>query len=199
MACMSSAMMEPLEDLEQALHRRGDPMSAGDFLDVLAELVGDSEPLTFGETQFLIEHGGVEAGDLTEDARRRTRLHIARERAHALRAVMESLLTTGQVAAMLGRDDAGVRRSAGAGDLYVLNQGDSRGLRFPRWQFVDSRVVPGLRRIVPAFPRRTHPLTVESFMMRPHEELDGLSAVSWLGGGGAIDTVVELGDDLCWV
>ena len=59
-------------------------------------------------------------------------------------------------------------------------------------------MVPGLRRIVPAFPRRTHPLTVESFMMRPHEELDGLSAVSWLGGGGAIDTVVELVDELSW-
>lgn len=191
-------MMEPLEDLEQALHRRGDPMSADDFLAVLAELGGGSEPLTFGETQFLIEQGGLEAGDLTEDARQQTRLRIAREHAHALRQVVETSLTTGQVATMLGRDDAGVRRSAGAGDLYVLNQGDSRGLRFPRWQFVDSRGVPGLRHIVPAFPRSTHPLSVESFMTRPQEELDGLSPVLWLAGGGAVDVVVELVDELSW-
>jgi hypothetical protein len=193
---MSSAMMEPVEDLEQILHRRGNPMSAGDFLDVLAELGGDSEPLTRGEAQFLVQHGGVPAEDLTEEARRQTRLRIAQERSRVSREVAESSLTTGQVASMRGRADAGVRRSAGTGDLYALNQGDSRGLRFPRWQFAGSQVLPGLRRIVPTFPRNTHPLTIESFMTRPSEELDGLTPVSWLAGGGSVDAVVELIDEL---
>lgn len=176
-------------------------MSARAFLEVLQEAAGGSTaPLTAGEREFLLTHAGMSEEDLSEQGRAATRLEVARDRFALDAAALEGALSTGEVAALLDRAEANVRRSRLAGDLYAPNPGDPAGLRFPRWQFTSSGiVVPGLRRIIPAFPRDTHPLAIGRFMTQDHEDLDGMSPVEWLAGDGPIDRVVALVEDLGYV
>lgn len=190
--------MDPAGELARALHRRGDPMSASAFLEVLGEVVGGSTaPLTAGERDFLLTHAGLNEQDLSEQGRAATQLGLARERFTLDAAALDGALSTGEVAALLGRAEANVRRSRLVGDLYAPNPGDRAGLRFPRWQFTaDGRVVPGLRRILPTFPRDTHPLAIGRFMTQAQEELEGMSPVDWLAGDGPVEPVLALVEDL---
>lgn len=176
-------------------------MSARAFLEVLQEAVGGSSaPLTAGEREFLLSHAGMSEEDLSEQGRAATRLELARDRLALDAAALEGALSTSEVAALLGRAEANVRRSRLSGDLYAPNPGDPAGLRFPRWQFTSAGgVVPGLRRIIPAFQRDTHPLVVARFMTRPHEDLDGMSPAEWLAGDGPVEPVVDLVEDLGYV
>lgn len=173
-------------------------MSSRAFLEVLQEASGGSAaPLTAGERDFLLTHAGMSEQDLSEQGRAATRLELARDRFALDAAALEGALSTREVSDLLGRAEANVRRSRLSGDLYAPNPGDPAGLRFPRWQFTSARsVVPGLRRIIPAFPRDTHPLAIGRFMTQSHEDLDGMSPVEWLAGDGPVDTVVALVDDL---
>lgn len=176
-------------------------MSARAFLEVLQEAAGGSSaPLTAGERAFLLSHAGISEEDLSEQGRAATRLELARDRFALDAAALDGALSTSEVAALLGRAEANVRRSRLSGDLYAPNPGDPAGLRFPRWQFTSAGgVVPGLRRIIPVFPRDTHPLAVARFMTQPHEDLDGMSPVEWLAGDGPVDPVVALVEDLGYV
>lgn len=194
MSDMSSALANPSDELERALQRRGEPITSREFLDILGEISDlSAEPLTLGERDFLIEHTELSESDLTEQSREGTRLDIARQRLRVERAAHEDALTTAEVAELLGRQESNVRRSRLSGDLYALKDGDARGLRFPRWQFTeDGRALPGLRRILSAFPRHTHPAVVERFMTEPHDELEGSSPARWLAGSAPVDAVVEL-------
>lgn len=193
-----SAATDLADGLEQALHRRGDPMSATEFLDVLDEIsTVSSAPLTSGERDFLLETTELTTQDLSASARQDTRLAVARSTRSVNRDLADQALTTSEVAALLGRADANVRRSRLSGDLYSINPGDHRGLRFPRWQFTDEgRPTPGLRQVIPAFPRYLHPVAIERFMTTASDSLDGLNPVDWLAGGGPVDVVVELADEL---
>lgn len=195
-----SAAINLTDALGQALHRRGDPMSAKDFLDVLDEIsTVSSEPLSSGERAFLLQHTELTTDDLAGSARTATRADVSHSRIAVDLALADRAMTTSDVAQQLGRAEANVRRSRLSGDLYSLNPGDQRGLRFPRWQFTDSgQPTPGLRRIIPAFPRHTHPAAIEHFMTTATEVLDGLAPVEWLAGGGAVDTVVEIVDELAY-
>ena len=169
--------------------------------EVLDEAAGGSTaPLSAGEREFLLSHAGLSEEGMSEQGRAATRLGLARDRFALDSAALEGALLTGEVAALLGRAESNVRRSRLSGDFYAPNPGDPAGLRFPRWQFTSSRgVVPGLRRIIPAFPRDTHPLTVARFMTQAHEDLDGMSPVEWLVGDGPVDPVVVLVEDLGYV
>lgn len=176
-------------------------MSARAFLEVLQEAAGGSSaPLAAGEREFLLAHAGMSEEDLSEQGRAVTRLELARDRFELDAAALDGALSTGEVAELLSRAEANVRRSRLSGDLYAPNPGDSAGLRFPRWQFTATGgVVPGLRRIIPAFPRSTHPLAIARFMTQGHEDLDGMSPVQWLAGDGPVDPVVALVEDLGYV
>jgi|SRR5690625_1989199 len=189
---------DPTQALDRALNRRGSPMTTAEFLDVLREIGGDSAgTLTQGESAFLLEHTDLAESDLSEGARAATRLEVATNRVALDRAVLDDALTTGQVAQLRDQAEANVRRSRINGDLYSPNAGDSRGLRFPRWQFTaEGHVVPGLRQIIPTFPPHTHPVVIEDFMTTSNEALENLSPVQWLVGGGAAAPVVELVDEL---
>lgn len=173
-------------------------MTAHAFLEVLQEATGGSTaPLTAGERDFLLAHAGMSEEDLSEQGRAATRLAVARDRFALDAAALDNALSTSEVADLLGRAEANVRRSRLAGDLYAPNPGDPAGLRFPRWQFTPAgTVVPGLRRIIHALPRGMHPLAVGRFMTEPREELDEMSPVQWLSGGGQVDMIVALAEDL---
>lgn len=176
-------------------------MTARAFLEVLQEVAGgSSEPLTSAERDFLLSHAGLSEAELSAQGRASTQVELARDRVVLDASVLDGALTTKEVAELLGRAEANVRRSRLSGDLYAVNPGDPAGLRFPRWQFLPSgRVVPGLRRIIPAFPAPTHPLVIARFMTAPLEDLDDMSPVEWLGGGGAVDPVLAVVEDLGYV
>ncbi len=175
-------------------------MSARAFLEVLQEAAGGSSaPLTAGERKFLLSHAGMSEEDLSEQGRAAPRLELARDRFALDAAALEGALLTSEVAALLGRAEANVRRSRLSGDLYAPNPGDPAGLQFPRWQFTSAGgAVPGLRRIIPAFPD-THPLVVARFMTQPHDDLDGMSPVEWLASDGPVDPVMALVEYLGYV
>lgn len=190
---MSTPAHGYVAELGRALERRGRPMTSEDFLAVLQEIGGQSEPLTSGERSFLLEHTELTESDLTDDARAETRLQVLQGKAAAEAETDRSALSTGEVAALLGRAEANVRRSRLNGDLYAAAVDSGRPLRFPRWQFTpDGHVVPGLREIVPRLPRHFHPLSIERFMTAPHEGLDGLAPAQWLSSGGPVQAVVDL-------
>lgn len=195
--CMSSATYDFTARLGEALERRGNPLTADALMDVLREASDSTtEALSAGEREFLLENTDLTEEDLTSEARALSQSLIAQDRATAQEQVHRSSLTTGQVASLLGRLEASVRRSKATGDLYALPSGTGRAIQFPRWQFEDGDVVPGLRVIIPAFPQYTHPLSIQHFMTTPNESLDQLSPVRWLFDGGEAGAVAALVDEL---
>lgn len=199
MMFMSSATHDYTARLEEALDRRGNPLTVEVLLDVLREASDSTaESLSAGEREFLLENTDLDESDLTPKARIVSQSRVARDRAAAQEHVHRSSLTTGQVAALLGRHEASIRRSKAAGDLYALPSGGGRTSRFPDWQFGDGEVAPGLRMIISAFPQHTHPLSIQRFMTMPNESLDQRSPVRWLLEGGQVEAVVALVDELSY-
>lgn len=154
-----------------------------------------SEPLSAGERDFLLEHTDLVEADLSETARTTTRARIVHDRAESQARMMESSLTTAEVAALTGRQESGVRHSARKKDLFVLNPADPKGQRFPTWQFVDGSALPGIARILEAFPVGTHPLTIETFMTTARESLQGRTPAEWLATDGPVDVIAQLADE----
>jgi hypothetical protein len=196
---MSGAAHDVVSQLEEALARRGLGASVDAVLDALDEVSGSaSEALTAGETSFLLKHTDLTADDLTPHAYAEARWLVTGDRLQAARQSRESSLTTGEVTDLLGRSTSSIRRSKVAGDLYALPTGGGRPLRFPAWQFLGQKVVPGLRDVIPMFPRYMHPLSIQWFMTQPLEELDDQAPGQWLASGGDASAVVSLVDELSY-
>lgn len=194
---MSTAAFEYSARLEAALDRRGNPLTVQALLDIVQEAsTSSSEALSAGERSFLLEHTDLTEDDLTPSTRAATQLAVVRDRADAEQQARESALTTTQVAELLDRDPASVRRSKSTGDLYALSARSGRATLFPSWQFDNGRAVPGLREVIPVFPRSFHPMSIQRFMTTENGDLDGLTPVQWLLSGGPTDRVVELVDAL---
>lgn len=182
-----------MERLETALNRRGNPLSVDAFMDVLREMSDPAlEPLSTGECDFLLEATDLTEEDLSAQAHDAARIKVAEDRALAEKAASDSALTTNEVAELLGRKGASIRRSKLAGGLYALPTSTGRTALLPDWQFDGNQVVPGLRTIISNFPQYAHPLTIQQFMTEGNEELDGRSPVEWLSAGGAVGAVASL-------
>ena len=109
-------------------------------------------------------------------------LVAARHRALVAADNLARSLSTREVADMTGRPFDAIAQSAGR-SLYAYHFG--RSLRFPTWQFDDSRPLPGLATVVPTLRDGLTPMTVEARMTSADREiLDGLSPVEWLARGG---------------
>lgn len=172
---MTSGAFDDIEALERALLRHGSPMSAEEFIGILAEVGRAAEPLTRGERDFLLEDADLTADDLNSPAQQRAVRGAATGKALAAAEVEEESMTTAEVG-------AGVRGTS---------------LRFPTWQFPgDARVVPGLRTVLPDLPDHLPPRVIETFMTTPTEALGGESPVDWLCAGGSATLVAELADEL---
>lgn len=184
-----------MEELRNALHERGDPMAPAEFLGVLRDITGttDEPPLTEKEKACLIESGEVTEDDLTEDSLAEATARWSVDRVAAEREVVANSLTVGEAARLLDREEDDVRCSCACGDLYAPDLP-----RYPRWQFAAGRVVPGLRDVIPAFPRGMHPLAIEGFMLNPNVDLDGRTPVEWLTRSGDINEVVDLAESLAY-
>lgn len=182
------------ERISRAIQQRHASISTKEFLDILVEASGASEPLTESEQAFLVEHAGVTRDQLTVDAGTLTRLRVVQMQAVADHEVHTKSLKTSEVAALLGQEPSNVRRSLGAGRLYSVGSAShGRERLFPQWQFTpDGRVLPGLREVLAALPEDYHPLDVEHFMVAENETLRDRTPASWLAGGGEVTTVVEI-------
>lgn len=186
------------ERVRGALSRRNLPIDANEFIAVLAELGDTSAPTTAPDLNFLTAHAGVTAEDLTDDALRAVDATIAANRARANVVVAAESWTTDHVAKTLGMAPANVRRAVVEGTLYSVKPTPGSRHRFPSWQFVHGRPLPGMREVISALPQDYHPLEVKEFMTEPAESLRGMSPVQWLSEGGAVSEVVALADGRSW-
>lgn len=181
------------------MDKKGNPKNVNELLDILRQASApQSEPLTEGEREFLLEYTELTEDDLTPQAYEEARLQVAQDQALAEQEAVETALGTRQVSNLIKRDRASVRRSKVLGDVYTLPAGMGTGLLYPRWQFVQGKIVPGLRGILPLFPQYMHPLDIEDFMSSPNEELGNRSPVQWLTTGGKPEVVQALVEELSY-
>lgn len=102
------------------------------------------------------------------------------------------------VAFRLGVDRSRVSQRLKAKTLYSFSDGESR--RFPEWQFVEARTLPGLKDVLGVMDATLHPLVVDHWFTTPAVDLSieraPTSPVLWLSTGGAVEPVSELAADL---
>lgn len=191
-----------LYDFEQrvreTLARRKLPIDAKEFITVLASLGDASAPTTAHDHDFLIAHAGLTEDDLSDDALRVADATIAANRAHANKTVANESWKTETVAEKLGMIPANVRRAVAEGAIYSVKPTPGSHHRYPAWQFINGRPLPGMREVITALPDDYHPLEVKDFMTEPVDALRDMSPVQWLAEGGAIDDVVTLAQGRGW-
>jgi hypothetical protein len=107
----------------------------------------------------------------------------------------ESIVGNAGVGELLQVGKTRVSQMATNRSLYSFS--DEEGARrFPRWQFVGRRPIPGLPTVLAALDPDVHPLTVSFWMNERNVDLEQeggtVSPVSWLVTGGAPARVAEL-------
>ncbi len=179
--------------IAQAVAERDLDVDPAVVYEIFVEVLATRDAMSAGERQFLLDSGAPpESFDAMTQARARVELATASVNAQT-RATRG--LTTAEAGERLGgRATANVRRSAAAKDLYAYPRGPQRELLFPEWQFVDDKPLTGLRQVLGALPQSMHPVAMERWMTQPREELNDLSAVQWLAGGGSVEAVVWLAE-----
>jgi len=176
------------QTLEQVIDRYGIPVDAGDLVDAFAEgLAGvartGATPLTAGEREFLLEHGGpgidAAVADTADDATGERAVEVVR----AVGELIGSTRSLAETARLLGVDRSRVSHRIAQGSLWAVPVGNTR--RAPAWQFTsDGGLLTGLAEVVRAIPDGVDALTVEAFMHAPQPEFDDRTAVEYLSRGG---------------
>lgn len=111
-------------------------------------------------------------------------------------ALLETSLTTAQVAKRLGVDPSRVRQRLTEGTLYGIRS--SAGWRLPVFQFDDGVVLPGLGEILPRLNPHLHPVGVYNFFTAQNVDLHVeevgrcLSPREWLQAGYPPTVVAEI-------
>jgi hypothetical protein len=109
-------------------------------------------------------------------------------------ALLETSLTTSEVADLLKVDASRIRQRLRERSLYGIEYDGER--RLPRLQFERGLVLPGLREVLAVLPEALNPLDVAEWFLAPNPDLElGGVAVSprdWLLRGEPVMTVVEL-------
>ena len=136
----------------------------------------------------------IESGTFTPESLAETQASIARgelaelERKTRLEGINASL-SAEEVAMKLGVDIAQVHHRQAEGTLFAFTaEGECR---YPTWQFTGhprQPVLPGLARVVSAFPDDMHPAGILGFMSTPQSSarIHGvpMTPVDWLRQGG---------------
>lgn len=117
----------------------------------------------------------------------------------ALAALLaRSVIGDAAMAELLGVDRTRVSQRLSDRSLYAFTAGDERC--FPRWQIVDTKLLPGLKAVLRAIDPALHPLTVDHWFRTSNVDLEiddePVSPASWLATGGAPQTAVALAADL---
>lgn len=198
-ANIESTEFQDLEQrLEKAILQHQLDIKAHDLISLLADVGDASTPTTTSDREFLTQHAGLTDADLSDENVGKVDMVINANRSQAAVEVQRHTLTTQEVAHKIGMAPANVRRSVMVGTLYSVKSSPGAHHRFPDWQFVDDRPLPGLREVISALPNDYHPLEIADFMTEPAETLKNMSPVRWLSAGGDIDNVVALADERSW-
>ena len=111
---------------------------------------------------------------------------------------LNSIVGDGEMAQELGVDRTRVSQKVREQSLYFFENAEGRC--FPRWQLVDGKPIRELKKLIAAFDRTLHPLTVEHWMGARNAELvidgESVTPTQWLITGGHIDIVSELAAQL---
>lgn len=68
--------------------------------------------------------------------------------------------------------------------------------RIPRWQFLDTALLPGLDVIVPVIPHDITPAALEAFMHTPQPDFDDHTPIDHLAAGGDPELIAGFVRDL---
>ena len=119
-------------------------------------------------------------------------------------ALVETSLSTGQAAALLGVDVSRIRQRIHARSLTGF---DHEGeWRLPRFQFERKNVLPGLAKVLAVLPHDLSPLDLATWFLALNIDLQGpassrsaaadtgtpVSPRAWLMRGGSPDTVAQI-------
>lgn len=184
--------------LAKALQRRDVKISPQVLLSALQEAAGVStEPLSQGEMDFLLAHSDLDESAFSVENRIIASMKLYSGQAEAQELLEKNSYSTAETARLLGRDSANIRRSRLNGSLYSPSPSiPGQNLLFPAWQFFEGKPLPGLKQVIKAFPKHLHPLSIERFMTAEHEFLQGMSPSAWLAGGGPVQPVLSLVEEL---
>jgi hypothetical protein len=181
--------------LEALLERHHVDLTGDEVLAVLdsafAAIPGSgAAPVSAAEVEFLRAHAGPGAEAVIDnwsgDSERQARAQVAvRELGDALSASM----SIKQAAAVLQVDRSRVSRRITGNALWAFDIHGSR--RIPRWQFLESDLLPGLETIVPAIPDGVTPITVETFMRTPRPDFGDQAPIEYLAAGGDARLVAD--------
>lgn len=111
-------------------------------------------------------------------------------RREAMAWVLADALTREEAADRLGVTPQAISERLKAGKITAIRRG--REWRFPAWQFGDDAVLPGLAKVIGAWPGTA--LALSAWATRPSVDLDGRAPAQELGRRGGDARVLELVD-----
>lgn len=149
--------------------------------------VPDAELTALREAGIILEGSGADPSGAAQVA-------LGQGRAQQ---VHEGALSVADAAELLNLTPGRVRQKIASGDVMAIPGSDPHLL--PNWQFVEGRLVAGLRELADV-AMAVHPLTLRAFMLRAEVdlEIDGLpvSPLRWLATGGDPAVVADLAERL---
>lgn len=190
----------PATRFEADLERSGVPHEiVGTVMDALRRIAPGRTTLglTAAELTFA-RAAGISDEVFSDQAQEENALYEAASAVVVSDEFRRSLIPTSEVAELLHKDAAHVRRMLSDRRLMAIAQTGEQSA-YPRWQFVNGNVLPGLRKVLAAFPSEYHPLDIQEWMTTPSEELGGRSPQRWLATGGPASRIVELASDLAYM
>lgn len=159
----------------------------------------------------ILEVSGLTA-DEQASARREARdpdlgTRIAAHDAQVAARLVDFTYSTQQAAVVLELDPSNIRRGVQDGRYLAVRVAGR--LRLPAWQFIDATTthragshdaaagastvpLPNLRALVSAIPGDVHPQAIAGFMQTPQPELDDMTPIEWVTGGGDARPVSDL-------
>lgn len=149
------------------------------------------------QSAFLIESGAFTPEELAETQASIARGELAEAERRTRQSAVKASLSAEEVATQLGIDVAQVEHRRADGSLFAFTTDGEH--RYPTWQFTGDRrrpVLPGLARLIRAFPDDKHPASILGFMSTPQESLlvdnERLTPVEWLLQGGNPQRLVDI-------
>ncbi len=182
--------LSPLEErvvevLAPLFAQEGVDLDATSVAHAICSVATPAAPLSAAERSFLDAHSGIPSPGEPREALLRAVMSDAQPDEESTR-----LLSTQEVAALLGQSKPSVTRARERGDLFAVDSGGR--LWFPAWQFADGQATPGLRDALATLPSGWGLRRPARFMATDDEALGGLSPLTWLRQRSAPDRVAEL-------
>ncbi|NOZ53918.1 MAG: hypothetical protein GXP08_12440 [Gammaproteobacteria bacterium] len=110
-------------------------------------------------------------------------------------------MSQSQAAQLMGVDESRIRQRISHGTLYAM-KGNHNKKVLPRFQFMDTGVIPGLEKILPAINKDAHPVAVQRFFVTANDDLysnelkTNLSPRDWLISAHSPDPIQCMATDL---